>query len=105
MEEPKRLSLCDTIDEQFFSFIYKKYIATKKYNIIEYLKTLCGMKGSSMKFYLDEDLKKKNKITQLWKRQKNGQLMVIFFSLVDVSVAYLLHVYGIAKIGVVALGF
>jgi hypothetical protein len=58
-----------------------------------------------MKFYLDENLMKKNKIFQLWKSQKSEQLMVIFFSLVDVSVVYLLHVYGVVEIGDVALGY
>jgi hypothetical protein len=39
------------------------------------------------------------------KETKEWAIDGIFFSLVDVSVVYLLDVYGIAKIGVVALGF
>jgi hypothetical protein len=39
------------------------------------------------------------------KETKSGQLMVIFFSLMDVSVAYLLHDYCVVEIGDVALGF
>jgi hypothetical protein len=64
------------------------------------------MKGSSMKFYLDEDLRKRIETIKLRKRQKSGWFHGdLFLSLMLVSVVVcLLQGYGVAEIGGVVLG-